>query len=322
MKLGQVISTNLLETVLVQPVREGADSLLVASGYASPIMVLDHYEELAKHELGKKLRRIDLVVGMTGGVKEKDHKVFKRLVNDYSKGFSCRYLLTKPQFHSKAYLWLRAGKPFKSFVGSANYSRNAFHERQRELLALADPFEVMSYFEQLKEDTRDCNDPHIDQVIRIKEDTQFTQAENSSKHISFEVPLFSSTTGKIQGPGAGLNWGMPKGNRKRSNPNEAYIQLRPEVYKSGFFPVRGNHFTVKTDDGKEFVMGRVSKSAEGQQLQTPICNADLGVYFRNRLDIPLGQLITDKDLERYGRNSVIFTKKADLEFEMNFSKLK
>ena len=105
MTLGKIFSSNLLQDVLIQPVNDGCDTLLIAAGYASPIMVLDHYEELRKLKLDKQLRQVDLIVGMTSTTKfqQADHDSFKRIVNDYSNGFSCRYLYKKPQFHSKLY---------------------------------------------------------------------------------------------------------------------------------------------------------------------------------------------------------------------------
>ena len=57
----------------------------------------------------------------------------------------------------------------------------------------------------------------------------------------------------------------------------------------------------------------------GKATETPLSNATLGSYFHRRLDLPPGQLITDADLKRYGRNTVTFTKFDDETYYMDFS---
>ena len=55
-------------------------------------------------------------------------------------------------------------------------------------------------------------------------------------------------------------------------------------------------------------------------VHTPNDNALLGRYFRMRLGVASGALITIKDLERYGRTTVDFYKIDDENFFMDFSR--
>lgn len=60
---------------------------------------------------------------------------------------------------------------------------------------------------------------------------------------SIKVTLLDSTNFNVQ---YGLNWGQ----RENRDPNQAYLQLEPDVYKSDFFPTKGKYFIVKTDDNE------------------------------------------------------------------------
>ena len=55
---------------------------------------------------------------------------------------------------------------------------------------------------------------------------------------SIKVPLLDSTNFNVQ---YGLNWGQ----RENRDPNQAYLQLEPDVYKSDFFPGKENTLSSK-----------------------------------------------------------------------------
>ncbi|MDA3955804.1 MAG: NgoFVII family restriction endonuclease, partial [Oceanispirochaeta sp.] len=115
-----------------------------------------------------------------------------------------------------------------------------------------------------------------------------------------------------------LNWGHGE-KRTRRNKNEAYIQLSPEVYKSDFFPKKGQHFTVVTDDSKLFICTRAQKKdTDGTAIETPHNNSLLGEYFRNRLGLVNGAFITKNELQQYGRTDVTFYKFDDENYYMDF----
>ena len=125
-------------------------------------------------------------------------------------------------------------------------------------------------------------------------------------------------SGNLQDGASGLNWAFRPG-KHRKNLNEAYIQLPPAVYKSDFFPLRGTHFTVLTDDGKSLICTRAQKDERGQAIETPQNNGLLGEYFRHRLGLPYGSKVSKEDLLNYGRSNVEFYKIDNETYEMDFS---
>ncbi len=112
---------------------------------------------------------------------------------------------------------------------------------------------------------------------------------------------------------SGLNWGQRPGR----NPNQAYLSVPGEVQRMGFFPVAGRRFGVETDDGELFVLVRAQ--ASGKALETPDDNALLGRYFRQRLGVESGRLVTLAHLRRYGRTSVDIFKVSELKYRLDFS---
>lgn len=115
-------------------------------------------------------------------------------------------------------------------------------------------------------------------------------------------------------PQYGLNWGQRDGR----DPNQAYIQLPIDVYRSDFFPKKPQHFNVKTDDGQTLVFTRAQKTEEGTALQTPEDNSLFGKYLRNRMGIPYGESITKQDILKYGCSEITFFK-INNQFFLDFS---
>ena len=101
------------------------------------------------------------------------------------------------------------------------------------------------------------------------------------------------------------------------NKNESYIPLPAPIARSGFFPLNKQHFSVITDD-KHHLIIRVEQGKD-KALTTPMSNALLGEYFRNRLGLANGAYINRSDLEKYGRTDVTFYKFDDEQFYMDFS---
>jgi hypothetical protein len=113
--------------------------------------------------------------------------------------------------------------------------------------------------------------------------------------------------------GAGLNWGQRAGR----NPNEAYIPVPAPVARQNFFPPRQTHFTVYTDDGDTLIC--VIAQQGSKCIETTFSNRILGVYFRRRLNLPLGTYIDIAHLNAYGRTDVDFYKIDAETYYMDFS---
>lgn len=125
---------------------------------------------------------------------------------------------------------------------------------------------------------------------------------------------FLDKNGEVQ---YGLNWGQ----RDNRDPNQAYLQLTPEIYRGDFFPPKGKYFIVNTDDNETIIFNRAQKDL-GCALQTPENNALLGLYIRRRLGVLPGQEITKQNIEESGISYFTFTKIDNMHYQLNFGEYK
>ena len=127
----------------------------------------------------------------------------------------------------------------------------------------------------------------------------------SSQIIS--LPLTAKIKGVDMVPQrSGLNWGQRLGRE----PNQAYLAVPAEIQRSGFLPEHGEEFLIECDDGE--IMKCVRAQANGKAIETCGNNAILGLYFRHRLNVRPGYMVTIEHLYRYGRLSV------DLKYQNNY----
>jgi hypothetical protein len=322
-----MITNQLFEKALIDPCKEGATDLKIISGYATSAMAFHHLEEIKAID---KNVNITLLVGMcpADGISIGNHKGFQNIMESaYANIFKCSYIYNKPQVHSKLYIWTKEDKLLKAFIGSANYTQNAFSKRQREILVEIKDEKVLNYYQQLENDSIYCNHQDADSLIKIYNDKNYFRRQkleeitveiddpipNKNELEKITVSLLSKN-GEIQNKG-GLNWGQRDGR----NPNQAYIQLPPEVYKTDYFPKKPNQFTIYTDDDKILICTRAQKDEEGHAIETPHNNSLIGEYFRNRLGLANGAFVTKQDLQRYGRTDVTFYKEDDENNYLDFS---
>jgi hypothetical protein len=326
-----MITNNLFNHILIQPALEENNKLLIVSGYATAAMAFHHITEL--NNIGRTDIEIKLIIGMssTEGISVGNHNGFKKMMSDFEGRFQCSYRISNPPTHSKMYLWLMNEEPKISFIGSANYTQTAFNERrQKEALTQCNNHDALTYFDSMIDDSIYCNHPDSENLIQIYNDRAFRRMSRELTEIppTENPPIFQpdfitlenitvsllDRNGNIHNR-AGLNWGQRDGRE----PNQAYIQLSPEVYRSDFFPIRSTHFTVLTDDNRTLICTRAQKNALGAAIETPHNNSLLGEYFRNRLGLANGAFISKDALEHYGRTNVTFYKVDDENYYMDFS---
>ena len=112
---------------------------------------------------------------------------------------------------------------------------------------------------------------------------------------------------------SGLNWGQRPGRE----PNQAYLPVPVDIQRSGFLPERGEDFLIECDDGE--ILKCVRAQANGKAIQTSGNNAILGIYFRKRLNVRSGYVVTIDHLYRYGRLSVDLILKNNYRYFLDFS---
>lgn len=317
-----MILRDLFTLTLIKPALElGGNNLFIVSGYASPNMVSRHIEKF--NELNLSIN-IKLIIGMvkTDGLVKSSHESIKRLCNEYSN-FECHYLVHNYAVHSKVYSWFKDNNPLASYIGSANYTQNAFSNRQREVLTLSDPQKGRDYYYELLLDSIDCRDSQVEDLIEIYE-RQYIVRNTSKLHSKLEVdssidlPKVSVSLLDREGnlpQRSGLNWGQrPEYNR---DPNQAYLRLTSDIYKTDFFPPIGEHFTIITDDDKNIICARAQEN--GKAIHSIESNSRLGEYFRHRIGLPSGAPISTQDLKNYGRDFITFTKLDEETYLLDFS---
>ncbi len=315
------LDNDLEENVLTIPAKEGANELCIVSAYATPSMVAWHIQKLKDLELTPI--KIRLIVGMCpfDGLSLVMHKGFQHIsgaytdLPDYST-IQCQYVYQSPPVHSKLFVWLKNGKPFKAFSGSANYTLKAFSQGCGELMLECDAQQAYNYFNTIEGRSIYCTSNEVENYIRIYKEKPIYNYE-SIDHIndtfSNGVTLSLLSNNGLVGKSSGLNWGQ----RDKRNHNQAYIPLPIRIAKTGFFPLNKRHFTIITDDDVSMIL-RVEQ-ANNKAITTPEDNSVLGLYFRNRLGVDSEKPISKEDLLTYGRTDVTFYKLDDEHYFMDFS---
>jgi len=321
-----IYASNLYEMNLIRPVERGCDLLKIVSGYSTAAMAFKHINQ----GLGLNPNlRVQLIVGMckNDGLSLSNHRGFNKLARDDFKGrFTCGYVFNNRPVHSKAYIWYQGSDFSTSYVGSANYTQNAFLGGNRELMVESKDIEICSYFEVIERDSIHCDDPEAEHLIQIYRDQRYRQLLKHQDEIDDKGTVFPDEKRNLEHvrvsfltkdgslPGtSGLNWGQ----RERREKNQAYIPLKSDVYDSDFFPPTKMHFTINTDDNKTLIATRAQQN--GKAIHTPHNNSLIGEYFRMRLGLPNGAFVQKEDLIRYGRTDVDFYKIDDETYYMDFS---
>lgn len=323
-----MLSDELFNDVLLQPVRNGGNNLFIVSGYATAAMTFHHLDTV--RQMNGTIS-IHLIVGMTAqdGLSLSNHRAFQKLAeDDFPDNFECSYIIKSPPVHSKVYAWFRDNKPLAGFIGSANYTQRAFGRYQRETMSGMDAEQGFQYFNSLAADTIYCNHPEAENFVNVYDYRYQARRRREREHIGEEQKVL---TPEIQGlefvrvslldragnlpQRSGLNWGQrPEEHRE---PNQAYIRLPAAVNKTDFFPERSQHFTVFTDDGKVLICTRAQD--QGKAIHTPHNNSLIGEYFRHRLEVPFGRPVRTDDLLVFGRTDIVFYKLDEETYYMDFS---
>lgn len=317
-----MLSDNLRRGVLFAPLNMDVNQLFIVSGYATPNMASWFIKNIDLPP--EKSIDIHLIVGMVpyDGLSVSVHNGFKDLMTEplppSVNSFTCSYICEGPPVHSKLYIWAKDDNPVSAFLGSANFTQTAFGNNRREIMNICDPNEAMSYFQAIENNSIFCNHAEVEEYIILHPTHPILDNENHPLS-SFENSGLESVTlsllarGGETGEKSGINWGQ----RDRRNPNEAYIPLPARIARSGFFPLEERHFTVVTDDGHMLIL-RVEQEND-KAITTPLSNAQLGEYLRNRIGVPNGAYVWKQDLLNYGRTDVTFYKLDEEQFYLDFS---
>lgn len=322
-----IISNNLANKVFFEPLKEDVNQLFVVSGYATPNMaswLLKNSNNFIENNHLDKQIELKLIVGMVpyDGLSISVHEGFRELSNaelpKHISDFVCSYVCDSVPVHSKIYIWAKNDIPVIAFMGSANFSQTAFSSRRKELLVECDSYEALKYYNDIEANTIFCTHGEIDEYVILHPTHPILDDENKPNRALQGSDIEKVTLSLLArngetGAKSGINWGQREGR----NPNQAYIGLPIRIARAGFFPLNEQHFTVITDDGHQLIL-RVEQEND-KAITTPLSNAQLGEYLRNRLGVANGAYVTKSDLERYGRTDIDFYKLDEEQYYMNFS---
>lgn len=321
-----MITADISNAVLFDPLKLDVNELYIVSGYATPTMLSWYIKNLEQRTLSPIA--ISLMVGMLpfDGISVSVHEGFVQLIQDDKpqeiKKLECSYIYDLPSVHANLFIWAKNKIPQIAFTGSANFVQNSFvgHHRQ-EIMINCNPENAFNYYQSLIDRSIYAQHSEIEEYIQIHPSHSILDQENTliegininqTPYPMITLSLITPRTGE-PGEKSGLNWGQRSGR----NPNEAYIPLPAPIAKSDFFPLDKRHFTVITDDRHQLIL-RVEQQGN-KAITTPARNSDLGEYFRNRLGLANGAFVTKGDLERYGRTDVDFIKLDEETYYMDFS---
>lgn len=317
--MNKLISTNLFEEILVNPIKNGATELYVVTGYASASMVTKHFE-YAANDLKKEIS-IDLHIGMAGrdGLPRSTLLGLQAIPRQNAgQSFNCTLTTKGDSNHSKIFVWCDAQGPVSAFLGSSNYTQVGFgldpnSLSHKELCVEIDSNEAFDYVMKASSGSIGYLNPDLQSYVELTDESP--RAKLLSKASSMvELPLVQmsgANAGQVHEK-SGLNWGQ-RDNRER---NQAYIPIPAAIARSGFFPAKGVHFQITTSDGQAFIC-RVAQDGD-KALETPFDNSILGKYFRTRLGVPLGEFVTTQDLLKFGSTAVTFRKIDQENYLMEF----
>jgi len=318
--LMTIFTSDLFDSALLDPVRKGCDELIVLSGYSNASVVNHFLGECDRLRLPAPA--VKLIIGMGHQIGGLTLRGLRQLEADAQSRFSCGVISEAPYVHSKVYLWLRQGEPQTAFLGSANFSQNGLLGLQREVLTEVDATDAQLVIDGESARAVSCSDASLDEMINVSELESLTNfggvaLRDSSSLQSVTISLVTDKRGPLRVPErSGLNWGnRPEHNR---DPNQAELRVTAEINRSKFFPPVGVHFSVLTDDGEVFNCVRAQSG--GKAIESNPSNAALGRYFRRRLGLASGSVVTLEDLDRYGRRDVTFFRVDEHEFLLDFSR--
>lgn len=305
---------NLYREIIEKPYISGRRRLKIITGFASAAFV--HHVLYSFDDL-----HIEIILGMAKAqpITIWDHNEYIKLINDTNR-LEVYYYIGYPPIHSKAILWgrtLTAGEI--AFIGSANFSWNGFKDYQ-EIMTPTDSDNVRIIFPQ-KSDLISCTDPAVFKRITVsyQRDQSSNKINTSAVGAAIKgrpfvvLSLISERSGEVP-LRSGLNWGQRPGREL----NQAYIAIPKKIHyeNPGFFPERGEEFTIITDDGESIIC--VVAQDNDKAIESSQDNSILGKYFRKRLSLPLGALVRTQDLDNYGRRSISIHKIDNETYFMDF----
>lgn len=158
-----------------------------------------------------------------------------------------------------------------------------------------------------------------DKAMTILKTEERDEANADKPQICLRLYSEKANGTKFVAEKSGLNqWNA--GGRRR-NPDELYIPYPAEdrARTAGFFPGRDTVFDLKLPDGT-VIPAKICQDSGKAIMSNP--NKILGEWLlRKVFELPEGTLVTYEMLQRFGVDSVVFTKHGELEYSVDFAEI-
>lgn len=158
-----------------------------------------------------------------------------------------------------------------------------------------------------------------EEQVHVAEETLHPAQAPRLPQICLRLYSTKSDGTKFVAEKSGLNQWNASGRPR--NPNELYIPYPAEdrARTVGFFPGRDTVFNLTLPDGS-VIPAKICQQDGKAIMSNP--NKILGEWLlRNVFELPEGTVVTYEMLQRFGVDSVVFTKHGDLEYSVDFSEI-
>ena len=312
-----------------------SDNIDIATGYITEESLLELKAILSFYHNRGEAKRCSLIIGMHGreGFTRNQYDASKNLAQFLKdNGLGNVYFCTAFKFHGKTYLFHKSDKPLTAILGSSNLG-NLVDNRQWEIDAITSDESILSEINDLhsylianatRNILEDKNPPPFNESsdllkdridVEKADDDAYKKAENTLTGEVFDITLSTS-------PKSNLNVYFGKGRESKKtggirprNWYEAELIVQVDVRASHQYPQEGSIFRVLTDDGWSFKC-RIS-GENGKNFRSDNDLSILGRWIKGRLEdarcLKIGEPVTKKVLENYGRNTISLKRTADPE---------
>lgn len=315
-----------------------AIELNVITGYGSPSFlrkVVEVFPDLS----------INLFIGMSNeGISYEDHNQY-RIIEEQTK-IKIYYQRNDvlPPTHIKLLQFIYRNDEERIFIGSANFSENGFL-RNREIMVKTSEIDTSLLFSWQKEHSVSCHSNEVEDLVNLYASEEDFHKDSPAIIEEIHEPIegISSFENKIKSFKINKNkydfmnqiylWNqyekietplvLPRKNDANFDVtginawikgNKPYIK-EGVVYRFRYFFPTDQVFKIFTDDGYCFeakLNGRFGKELH-------FINVDIADYFINRLGKVSRNIVTNCDLQKYGRTKIVFYKINEETFILDFS---
>ncbi len=315
-----IYTENLEQMILSRHVENGADELLILSGWsgASPV---------------QKISRIGIRSTVIHGIKRGLNAQLLSKYQQISSSTNTEIYVSSAYNHSKIYCWMRGRLPVDILTGSANLSTEGLNSKIKgETLFDVEKSDYLATLRYLNDVLDQCD--HSSSVIigdkSVSSSVTTVTEPKLDRVLSIDPPkaeIYLGGEGRKLQNAAGLNWGHGSGHNARDC---AELRLRTDLINAvpALFPNSGVNLNLGAgqahknkkpnaeflfDDGE--VMDISFEGLGGKSIVSPDqqtfkqCSSFpkkniLGRYIRRRLGLSPDAFITDSDLTRYGRDTI------------------